>query len=95
MYSKTCSSTFIDDLYKFGHGISYTETKFIENKWAEWLEQQSSLLNSKNEKSLITTSVFDNIDFKNKDHKGKEIHNTNLILIQEIPNVNVISPEPI
>ena len=32
MYRKTDSSAVIDDLHKFGHGISYTETKFIEDK---------------------------------------------------------------
>ena len=84
MYRKTGSSTLIDDLHKFGHGISYTETKFIEGKWAEWSEQQSSLLPCNIEKDLITTLVFDNIDWKNMDHKGKETHNTNSILIQEI-----------
>ena len=73
-------------MQKFVHGISYTETKFIEDKWAEWSEQQSSLLPSNIEKGLITTLVFDNIDWKNKDHKGKETHNTNSILIQEIPS---------
>ena len=29
MYRRTGSRTVIDDLHKFGHGISYTETKFI------------------------------------------------------------------
>ena len=72
-------------MHKFGHGISYTETKFIEDKWAEWSEQQSSLLPSNIEKGLITTLVFDNIAWKNKDNKGKETRNTNSILIQEIP----------
>ena len=86
MYRKTGSSTVIDDLNKFGHGISYTETKFIEDIWAEWSEQQSSLLPSNNEKGIITTLIFDNTDWKNKDDKGKETHNTNLILIQEIPS---------
>ena len=86
MYRKTGSSTVIDDLHKFGHGIPYTETKFIEDKWAEWSEQQSSLLPSNIGKGLITTLLFDNIDWKNKDHKGKETHNTNSILIQEIPS---------
>ena len=38
----------------------------------QWSEQQSSLLPSNIEKGLITTLVFDNIDLKNKDHKGKE-----------------------
>ena len=44
------------------------------------------LLPSNIEKGIITILVFDNIDWKNKDHKGKETHNTNSILIQEIPN---------
>ena len=38
VYRKTGSSDIVNDLYKFGHGISYTETKFIEGKWAEWSE---------------------------------------------------------
>ena len=58
----------------------------MEGKWAEWSEQQSSLYPSNIEKGVITTLVFDNIDWKNKDHKGKETHNANSILIQEIPN---------
>ena len=44
------SSTVIDDLHKFGHVhsvISYTETKFVEDKLAEWLEQQSVIFTSK------------------------------------------------
>ena len=86
MYRKTGSSTVIDDLHKFSHGISYTETKLIEDIWAESSEQQSSLLPGNTEKGLITKLVFDNIDWKNKDHKGKETHNITLILIQEIPS---------
>ena len=35
-YHKTGSRTIVDDLYKLGHRISYTETYFIEDKWAEW-----------------------------------------------------------
>ena len=73
-------------MHKFGHGITYTETKFIEDKWAEWSEQKSSLLRSNIENNLIATLAFDNIDWKNKDHKGKETHNTNSILTQEIPS---------
>ena len=37
-------------------------------------------------KGFITTLVFDNIDWKNKNHKGKETHNINSRLIQEIPS---------
>ena len=57
MYKNTGSKTVIDDLHKFGYGISYTETKFIEQKLAEWLEQLSSLLPSNTEKGFITTLV--------------------------------------
>ena len=78
MYRKTGSSAVIDDSHKFGHGISYTETKFIEDKWAEWSEQQSSLLPTNIEKGLLTSLVFDDIDWKNKDHKDKETHNKKL-----------------
>ena len=35
-YHKTGSSTIVDDLHKLGHGISYTETRFTGDKWAEW-----------------------------------------------------------
>ena len=80
MNRKTGSSTVINDLHKFVHGISYTEIKFIEDKWAESSEQQSSLLSSNIERHLIPMLVFDSIDWKNKDHTGKETHNTNLIL---------------
>ena len=69
MYRKTGSSTVSDDLHKFGHGISYIETKFTEGKSAEWSEQQSSLLSSNIEKGLITTSVFDNIDWETRTTK--------------------------
>ena len=48
----------------------------MKDKLAEWLEQQSSLLPSNTEKGRITMLVFDNIDLKNKDHKGKETHNS-------------------
>ena len=54
MYKKMGSSTVIDDLHKFGHGILYTETKFIEDNWAEWSKQQSSLLSSNIEKSVLS-----------------------------------------
>ena len=31
-YHKTGSSTIVDDLHKLGHGISYTQTRFIEDE---------------------------------------------------------------
>ena len=33
LYRKTGPSVIVNDLHKIGHGISYTETKFIEDKW--------------------------------------------------------------
>ena len=62
----------MEDLHKVGYGISYTETKFIEDKWVEWSEQQSSLFPNNIEKGLITTLVFDNIDWKTKTTKVKK-----------------------
>ena len=32
-YHKTGSNTIVDDYHKPGHGTSYTETRFIEDKW--------------------------------------------------------------
>ena len=43
MYHKTGSSVVIEDLHKLGHGLSYTETKFVEDKWVEWAEKESHL----------------------------------------------------
>ena len=35
LHRKTGSSDVIDTIHKLGYGISYTETLFIEDKWAE------------------------------------------------------------
>ena len=43
-YHKTGSSTSVDDLHKLGHGISFTKTRFIEAKWAEWNSRQSTII---------------------------------------------------
>ena len=32
------------DLHRLGHDLSYTETKFIEDKWVQWSEKQSKLV---------------------------------------------------
>ena len=62
MYSKTGSKCVINDLKKLGHGISYSETMYIHNKWAEWTQSQKSIIPSNIRKGIITTHVFDNID---------------------------------
>ncbi len=83
MHRKTGSSGVIDTLHGLGYGISYTETVFIEDKWAEWSEKQHSNIPSNISVGKPTTHVADNIDWKNKEIGGThETHNTNSILIQ-------------
>ena len=63
--------------------MSYTETKCIEDKWAEWSENQLKLVPNNIHEDSIVTLVADNIDWRNKTFKGEETHNTNSIFIQE------------
>ena len=63
--------------------MSYTETKWIEDKWAEWSENQLKLVPNNIHEDSIVTLVADNIDWRNKTFKGEETHNTNSIFIQE------------
>ena len=53
IYRKTGSSEVITDLHRIGHGLSYTETKFIEDKWAKWSENQSKLVPNNIEKDSL------------------------------------------
>ena len=80
---KTGSSEVITDLHRIGYRLSYTDTKFTEDKWAKWSENQSKLVPNNIDEDSIVTLVADNIDWKNKTFKGEETHNTNPILIQE------------
>ena len=82
LHRKTGSKDVVDLIHHLGHGLSYTETIFVEDKWAEWDEQQSSCIPSNIVKGQVTTHVADNIDWKNKSISGKETHHTNSILIQ-------------
>ena len=83
MHRKTGSSGVVDTLHGLGYGMSYTETIFIEDKWAEWSEQQHSDIPSNILKGIQTTHIADNIDWKNKALNGRnETHNTNSILVQ-------------
>jgi hypothetical protein len=90
IHRKTGSSAVVDTLHSLGYGTSYTETVFIEDKWAEWSEKQHSSIPSNIVKGVQTTHVTDNIDWKNKGISGmNETHNTNSILIQhKIPVTN-------
>ena len=95
MHRKTGSSTVIDTLHSLGHGISYTETSFIEDKWAEWTRESSEMIPSNIKKGVDTTMVSDNIDWENKSLSGSsnETHHTNCILVQhnDIRNPTVSS----
>ena len=71
------------DLHRIGHGLSYTETIFIQDKWAEWSENQLKLVPNDVDEDSIVTLAADNTDSKNKTFKGEETHNTNSILIQK------------
>ena len=71
------------DLHRIGHGLSYTETIFIQDKWAEWSENRLKLVPNDIDEDSIVTLAADNTDSKNKTFKGEETHNTNSILIQK------------
>lgn len=66
MYRKTGSSIITDDLLKMRQGISYAETKFTEDKWAEWTEKQYSLILNNIQKGAVAILEFGSIDWKNE-----------------------------
>ena len=77
MYRKTGPSVIVHDLHKIGHGILYTGTKFIENNWGEWNDNTSSIVPANIKQGVVVTHVVDNIDWKNKNFKGKR-HTTQI-----------------
>ena len=81
-YHTTNSSTTVNDFHKLRHRIYNTETCFIEDKWAEWSPNQSSIISSNIHKGFIATHAVDSLDWKNKDHNSPETYITNSILIQ-------------
>ena len=83
MHRKTASSNIVDTIHDSGHGISYTETIFIQDKWAEWITRQSKLLPSNMTKERETTHILDNIDWENVNISGVQTHHTNSIVVQE------------
>ena len=85
MHRKTRSRYVVDTLHRLGHGILYSETLFVEDKWAEWSQYQSNLILSNIISGVPTTLVLGNIDWKNKSIRGisNETHHTNCILIQD------------
>ena len=59
VYRKTGSREVMTDLHRIGHGLSYTETIFIQDKWAEWSENQSKLVpNNIDEDSIVSLQLI-------------------------------------
>ena len=84
----------ISDLKQLGAGISNIETIFIQDKWAEWIENLSSIIPSNIKKEVIATHICHNIDWKNKNVNRSQIYHTNSILVQKydlIENMTKIS----
>ena len=52
--------------------ISYPETLFIEDKWAQLAEAQPTIIDSSIKVNIPTALVTDNIDWENKDFTRKE-----------------------
>ena len=66
MYCKTGSKSIVEDLSRLGHGISYTQTMFIQDVWDQWTDNQSLYILFNIQKGKMVTCVFNNIDWKNK-----------------------------
>ena len=84
MHRKIGSNDVVDTLHRLGHGILYSETLFVEDKWTEWSQYQSNLILSNLISGVPTTLVSGNIDWKNKSIRGSsnETHHANCKLIQ-------------
>ena len=83
-----------NDLKQPGGSISNTETMLIQDKWAEWTRNCSSIILSNIKKGVIVTHICDYIDWKNKNVNSSETHHINSILVQKyhlIDNVSKIS----
>ena len=75
-------SNVVKDIHHYGHGVSYIETIFIQDKWAEWCEKQSSLIPSNIESRKLVTHIVDNIDWENKSLTVDQNRHMNSIIIQ-------------
>ena len=62
MLAKTRSQMVVNNLRQLGHGLSNTETVFIQDKWGEWTERLESIIPLNIKKGVIATHAFDNID---------------------------------
>ena len=66
LHRKPGSRDVVHTIHLLGYGISYTQTLFIEDKWAEWDRGQNSSIPANITKNVPTPLVADNIDWKNK-----------------------------
>ena len=78
---KTGLNTIVDYLYKLRHGISYTETRFNEDKWAKWSSNKPPIITLNIHKDITTTHIVDNFDRNNTNLNSPETRNTNSVLI--------------
>ena len=95
---KTGLNTIVDYLYKLRHGISYTETRFNEDKWAKWSSNKPPIITLNIHKDITTTHIVDNFDRNNINLNSPETRNTNSVLIlncfddQQFPQGVYIEP---
>ena len=66
MHRKIESRDVRDTLHRLGHGISISETLFVEEKGEEWSQYQSNLILSNIISGVPTRLASDNIDWENK-----------------------------
>ena len=62
LYRKTGSHEIIDMAHAFGYVVSYTETYFIDDNWAECDGSQNSNIPRHIKKKKKSTVVTDNIE---------------------------------
>ena len=78
---KTGLNTIVDYLCKLRHGISYTATRFSENKWAKWSSNKPPIITLNIHKDITTTHIVNIFDRNNINLNSPETHNTNSVLI--------------
>ena len=83
MYCKTGLKSIVENLSRLGHRLSYTQIMFIQDRWAQWTDNQPSYITPNIRKGKMVTHVFDNIDWKNNNVQRTETHHTKLILVQK------------
>ena len=84
MHRKIESRDVGDTLHRLGHGISISETLFVEEKGEEWSQYQSNLIPSNIISGVPTRLASDNIGWENKSIRESSswTYHRNCILIQ-------------